>query len=495
MTSPGDERDGPDTDDGSGADDSPGAPDGLDDPDDDGRGSVVRDADALATSQARETALACLTAGIEAAHPERVVADAVSIDGETLSVGDATYDLSAFDRVFVLGGGKAGAGVARALEATLGDRIDDGVVVTPDPAETERVTVAVGDHPVPSERGVEGTRRLLDLAATADERTLVLAVLTGGGSALMAAPAEGVSLADLQTTTDALLDSGAAIGEMNAVRKHLSAIKGGRLARTAAPATVVGLAFSDVVGSDLSVIASGPTAPDDSTFADALDVLDRYGVDAPAAVRDRLERGATGDLEETPTAGDPAFDRVDNHVLADGFTALDAARAVAAERGYGTCILSSRVRGEAREAAKTHAAVVEEALATGNPLDPPAVVLSGGECTVTVRGGGTGGPNQEFALSAALELAGGAAATAATDAERVAVAAVDTDGKDGSTEVAGALVDPGTVGADPERVAAARDALASNDALPFLDGRSALVRTGPTGTNVNDLRVLVVEDE
>ncbi|AGB32999.1 Hydroxypyruvate reductase [Natrinema pellirubrum DSM 15624] len=441
---------------------------------------MIEDRDRLASSEAREAALACVEAGIEAGRPRTVVREAVSLAGETLRVADATYDLSAYDEVRVLGGGNAAAHVAAALEGVLGDRLDGGVVVTDDPVETDRVTVREGDHPTPSERGVAGTRALLEAANAASEDTLVLAAITGGGSALMAAPAGDVSLSDLQSTTDALLESGADIGEINAVRKHLSALKGGRLARRAAPATVAGVILSDVVGNDLSVIASGPVAPDASTFDDALAVLERYGIDAPDAVRERLERGAAGEVAETPGPDDPAFERVSNHIVADGMTVLEAARDAAIERGYEPLVLSSRVRGEAREAATTHVAIAEEIRATGTPLEPPAVVLSGGETTVTVRGDGSGGPNQEFATSAALSLA-----ERETD---VAVAAVDTDGIDGATDAAGALVDRATV-EDPD---AARAALADNDVYPYLESRNGLVCTGPTGTNLNDLRVLVV---
>ncbi|MFB6184505.1 MAG: MOFRL family protein, partial [Haloarculaceae archaeon] len=225
-------------------------------------------------------------------------------------------------------------------------------------------------------------------------------------------------------------------------------------------------------------IASGPTAPDTSTFADALDVLAAYDVDVPAAVRDRLERGRRGDLPETPGPDHEAFDRVTNHVLVENFDALAAARDVAATRGYEPLVLSSRVRGEAREAGLFHAAVAEECLATGNPVEPPAVLLSGGETTVTIRGDGIGGPNQEFALQAGLELRG----------REIVVAGVDTDGIDGATDVAGALLTGETV-AD---AAAARAALADNDVYPYLDERGAVVRTGPTGTNINDLRIVVV---
>jgi len=434
---------------------------------------------ALGSTAARETALACVGAGIDAARPDRVVADSVRLDGDRLRVADATYDLSGVDRIVAVGGGKAANGVADALETVLGDRLDAGAVVTPDPStgEDHRIERLRGHHPVPSRAGVEGTDRIHELVAEADDRTLVLAIVTGGGSALLPAPAEGITLADLQTTTDALLDAGAEIGALNAVRKHLSTLKGGGLAELAAPATVVGLVFSDVVGNDLSVIASGPTAPDESTYGDALDALDRYGVDPPEAVRRRLDAGAAGELPETPRADDPVFDRVTNHVLADGFTAIDAAREVAADRGYDPCILSSSVRGEAREAALTHVAVAEEVGATGNPLDAPAVILSGGEATVTVRGDGVGGPNAEFALAAAVELPDGAT-----------LACVDTDGKDGSSDFAGALVDADTVDDTHE----ARAALGNNDAYGYLGERGAVISTGATGTNVNDLRVLVV---
>lgn len=438
---------------------------------------MIRDRDELARSPAHECALDCIEAGIEAAHPRRVVAETVQRTESQLRIDDAVYDLAAYDRVVVLGGGKAAAQVAAELEGVLGDSLDGGVVVTDDPCDCERVTVVEGDHPVPSERGVEGASAVLEQAHDADESTLVIAAITGGGSALLPAPVESVGLEALQSVTDALLDSGATIDEINAVRKHCSRLKGGRLAAAAAPATVATLVFSDVVGDDLSVIASGPTVPDETTFADALAVLDRYDVDAPA-VRAHLQAGVDGDVAETPSAGDPAFDRVTTHILADAWTALEAARSAAQGHGYETLVLSSRLRGEAREAGLGQLAVAEEIVATGHPIDPPAVVLSGGECTVTVRGDGEGGPNQEFALAAALDLPQG-----------TVLASVDTDGRDGASDAAGALVDSETV---PD-VVAAREALDDNDAGGYLDGRGARLVTGRTGTNVNDLRVLVVD--
>ncbi len=445
------------------------------------------DEDRLARTPAHELALSCIRAGIEAATPRRAVDRTVSLDGSELVVrpGEHSpgrrYDLDAFDDIIVLGGGNAAAHLAGALEDVLGDRLTDGVVVTDDPVSTTRVDVEPGDHPVPSQRGVESTRSVLDTAARAGENDLVLAAFTGGGSALLPAPAGDLTLDDLQATTETLLASGATIDEINAVRKHCSAIKGGRLARLAAPATVVGVVISDVVGDDLATIASGPLAPDPTTYGDAIAVLDRYDVTVPETVREHLQRGDGGDVDETPTAADRAFERVDMHVIASATDALEAAREVAEDRGYDAMLLSTRVRGEASEAAKTHVAIAEECRATGNPISPPAVVLSGGETTVTLSDDhGSGGPNQEFALSAACELA----------ADDVVLASVDTDGIDGNTDAAGALVDAGTV--DP---AAGRDALDRNDAYPALDDAGALIRTGPSGTNVNDLRVIVIGEK
>lgn len=438
---------------------------------------MIHGREALGGSPARELALDCIEAGIEAADPERAIAESVSLDGDRLTVGGTNYDLTDYTEIVVLGGGNAGGRMASAIEGVLGDRLDRGIVVTDAPEKTERIEVLPGDHPVPSERGVESTRRMLDLADEAGEGTLALVLVSGGGSALMPAPAEGISLSDLQAVTEALLASGAEIGEINAVRKHCSAFKGGGLARRAAPTRVVSLIVSDVIGNDLSTIASGPTAPDATTFEEAREILSRYGIDPPEAIAERLERGAKGEVAETPDVEDPVFDRVDNHVIADSFSALEAVRDLANERGSEQLILSSSVRGEAREAAKTHVAIAEEVQRTGNPVEPPAVICSGGETTVTLRGDGTGGPNQEFALSAALELGSG-----------MALAAVDTDGIDGATDAAGAVVNSETV-SDPET---ARAALADNDAYPYLEGQEAIIETGATGTNVNDLRVLVI---
>lgn len=432
----------------------------------------------LERTAAHRLALNCIESAIDAAAPERATRAAVSVEGTRVTVDGYQCDLADYDDVIVVGGGKAALGVTAVLESVLGDRLTDGCIVTEGSGDLDTVRVAVGDHPVPSERNVAATDELLELLAAADAETLVLAVVTGGASALLAAPAGDLTLPDLRATTDALLASGAPITEVNAVRKHLSATKGGQLARAAAPATVVGLALSDVVGDDLSVVGSGPTVPDDTTYGDALAVLDRYEVTVPEAVRAHLEAGAQGHRSETPTATDPAFDRVRTVCLGTNGTALEGAAETAAEAGYDTLRLTSRLRGEARHVGPVLCSVAESIAADGEPVEPPAVVVAGGETTVTVDGSaGQGGPNQELALAAALDLTGSAV-----------LAAVDTDGEDGSSAAAGALVDAGTI-SDSAR---ASERLDAHDAGTELAAAGATIRTGPTGTNVNDVVVLVV---
>ncbi|WP_255197297.1 glycerate kinase type-2 family protein [Halorarius litoreus] len=438
----------------------------------------MADREALGRSPAHALALDCIDAGIDAASPERAVAAALTLDGDILHVADDAYDLTDYDRVLVLGAGKATAGLVGALHDLLGDRIDGGCVAVPDPVDLPVESVVAG-HPTPDSGSHEAATRILAIAQDADDRTLVLAPISGGGSALLAAPVDGLAFDALREVTDALVASGASIDEINAVRKHCSAIKGGRLAQALAPATVVGLLVSDVVGDDPAVVASGPLTPDPTTYADARDVLDRYDIDVPA-VRDHLNAGVRGEREETPNPGDESFETVTTHVIASGRTAVDAAETLARDRGYTPLVLSTRIRGEAREAARTQVAVAEEILDSGRPVEPPAVVLSGGETTVTVRGDGTGGPNLEFALAAALELP-----------DEAILASVDTDGRDGSTDAAGAIVDSETVATADDR-RAARAALSRNDALGYLRERSVDIEGGPTGTNVNDLRVLIV---
>lgn len=441
---------------------------------------MAADSDPIPMTPARETALACLEAGIEATLPTTVLPTAVSREGSTLVVGDNQYDLEEYERVVVVGGGKAAGELAVALEGVLGDWITEGVVVSTTTAETDTVAVVVGGHPIPDEDGVMGTEQILELVSEAGSETLVCCLITGGGSALLPAPAVGVSLEAVQWVTTDLLQSGATIEEVNCVRKHLSKLKGGQLARACAPATVVGLVISDVVGDNLDVIASGPLVADPTTFEEALEICEQYQLSLPAAVRAHLEAGVEGSVAETPGPDASFFERVSITILANGQRAIQAAASVATDRGYNTLVLSSQLEGEAREIGKTHAAIAHEIRATGNPLAPPAVVLSGGETTVTVTGEGRGGPNQEFAVSASLGLS-------VPDA---VIGAIDTDGIDGRSDAAGAIVDAET--ATPP--SGAKAALETNNVTPFLAANGGLVQTGPTGTNVNDLHVIVVPE-
>lgn len=439
---------------------------------------MIRNYDDLAVSDRHRVALDAIEQGIQATVPAAILDRKVSVSDGVLDVSGNRYDLDTYDEVVLLGGGNAAARIAAEFEARFGEILSGGAVVTDDLTAVDGLEVLSGSHPLPDKRGSENTCAVLDIARGADENTLVIALVAGGASALLAAPTADISIEDLRATTTALLESGAEIREINTVRRHLSDVKGGQLAQAAAPADVVGFLFSDVVGNDPSAIGSGPTVPDETSYADAVEVVERYDLDVPDAVSAHLEAGVGGARAETPDCDAPLFERVTNVVLVDGFDAIEAARNAVAKHGYAPLVLASRVRGEAREAGTFHTAIAEECRATGNPVRPPAVLISGGETTVTVRGDGVGGPNQEFALAASLELS----------AADVVVAAVDTDGIDGATDAAGAIVDADT--ATPDTVA--REALDRNDVAPVLAERDALVRTGPTGTNVSDLRVVVI---
>ena len=432
-------------------------------------------------------ALAVLQAALDAVDPVQAVRRVLRREGETLYVGAQRYDLRRFRHVWVVGAGKASAAMAQAAEQVLGERVSGGWVNVKYgyTAPTARVTVHEAGHPLPDAAGVEGARHIAEIVRGAAADDLVLCLISGGGSALMPLPVEGVTLDALQQLTDALLRSGAPIGALNAVRKHLSQLKGGQLARLAHPATVVALILSDVVGNPLDVIASGPTVPDPTTFADARAVLERYGLweGAPPAVRRHIARGLTGDVPETPKAGDPALARVQNVIVADNARAAEAAVQQAQARGFHVLLLSTYVEGEAREVAKVLAALGREVAAHGRPVAAPACLVLGGETTVTVRGQGTGGRNQELALAAALALEGAA---------RIAVASLATDGTDGPTDAAGGLVDGQTVARGRAQGLDAAAALAQNDAYPYLRGVADQLVTGPTNTNVNDLMCVFV---
>ena len=382
-------------------------------------------------------------------------------------------------RIFLLGAGKASGAMAAAAEEVAGDRVAGGFVVVKDGygGHLRRVEIAEAGHPVPDARGLAASARLLEVARSAGEGDLVLFLVSGGGSALTLAPAPPITLAEKQEVTRLLLDSGAAIGELNAVRKHLSAFKGGQLARAAAPAAVLTLALSDVIGDPLDVIASGPTAPDPTTFADALEVLARRGLSGrvPPSVARRLEAGRAGEIRETPKPGDPLFDRVTNVVVGNNALVTDAAAATARRLGYRTDLTTRELQGEARDVAR-------EFVARARRLPPPACLIAGGETTVTVRGSGKGGRCQEFALAAALEL---------EPTDRLTILAAGTDGTDGPTDATGAIVDAGSIARGSAAGADARRALADNDAYRFLRASDDLLVSGPTRTNLLDLYVVL----
>lgn len=427
---------------------------------------------------AREAAVAIWQAALAAADVRPLVHRALRIEGGALIAGDGRLPMPA-GRIVVVGCGKASAAMARAVEEILGDRIADGFVVVKDgyAAPTRRVRLAEAGHPVPDSRGEAAAAEILRLVREAGEEDLVLVLISGGGSALMPAPAPGVGLEEKRAVTRLLLDAGATIDELNAVRKHLSLIKGGQLARAAAPARVVSLVLSDVVGDRLDVVASGPTAADPTTFADALEVLARRGVRGrtPASVLRRLEAGRRGEVEETPKPGDPLFARVANVVIGNNRIVVDAAADRTRQLGFEPRVLTRTLQGEARDVAR-------DLVARARSLAPPACLVAGGETTVTVRGGGRGGRCQELALAAALALDPG---------EGIVVLAAGTDGTDGPTDAAGAVVDAGTVARGAAAGRDARQALDDNDAHGFLSASGDLVVTGPTKTNLLDLYLVL----
>src|SRR5918997_5448752 len=420
------------------------------------------------------------SAGLAAADPKEAVLRSVRLEGSSVLGGSESFEA---DRVFVLAAGKAAGAMAQAAEELLGERLAGGLVVTKygHEASSEKLETIFAAHPEPDESGVEAARRAEELAGSLEEGDLLLALISGGASALLADPAPDVGLQDMQRLTRVLLRSGADIGEINTVRKHISVLKGGGLVSLAAPAPTLAPLPSDVVGDDPSAIASGLTAPDPTTLEEARGVLKRYGIEPPDSVVEHLR-----DAEETPKPGDALFEGVVNVVCGSGRHAAEAAAEKARELGYEPLILSTVLTGDARGIGSVYAAVIREVLERGNPAPAPCAIVSGGEATVTVRGSGTGGPNQEFALTLAAELdgVGGWAALAA-----------DTDGNDGPTDATGGLVSGATAnairggGVDPE------EALANNDAYRALEAGGALLVTGPTGTNVNDLRVALVSGE
>jgi glycerate 2-kinase len=478
-------------------------------------------------SQARRIAAEVMAAALSAVDPAQAVQRHVQRDGDRLQVAGRTYDLAHHRRIYVVGAGKAGAPMAAALAGLLGDRLTAGIVnVKQGHTATERVwqmafgsggdeahnlssppispssprfgkrrgkgggerfdsihsaiTLVEAGHPVPDEAGRAGAEEIKALLTGLRPDDLVFCLLSGGGSALLPLPAGGITLADKQALTGALLRSGATINEINTVRKHCSQVKGGQLARWVQPASLVCLILSDVVGSPLDVIASGPTVPDTSTFADAWAVLKRYGLEqsAPPAIIAHLQRGLAGEIQETPKAGDPAFARTQNVLIGDNAQAAAAGVARARALGLRAEMVTTWLEGEAREVGRVAAALAKGLLRDEAPLARPACWVLGGETTVTLRGQGRGGRNQEMALAAALALAGW---------EGALVAALATDGNDGPTDAAGAIATGSTIARGRAAGLDALASLAANDSYRYFSALGDLIITGPTNTNVNDL--------
>jgi hydroxypyruvate reductase len=435
----------------------------------------------------RQLAARLMAAALDAVDPAEAVRRWLRREGDTLVVADRRYHLRDYDRVLLVGAGKAAAPMAAAVEQVVGGQLLAGAVnVKRGHLAPTRVTrVHEAGHPLPDRDGVEGTRRIAQLLADVTERDLVFAVISGGGSALLTLPYDPIRLEDLQRVTELLLRGGATINQLNVVRKHLDRVKGGGLARLAEPASMVALLLSDVVGNPLDVIASGPTVPDSSAFADAWDVIQRFQLAdrVPSAVAERLRAGLSGEVPDTPKPGDPALARVQNVVVASNELAALAARAEAERLGLHASLLSTYVEGEAREVGRVVGALAREERAAGRPLPLPACLILGGETTVTVRGHGRGGRNQELALGAASAIDG---------LDDVLVACLATDGTDGPTDAAGAAVDGTSLARAREMGLDPRRALDDNDAYPLLERLGDLLATGPTNTNVNDLTFVLV---
>jgi len=435
----------------------------------------------------RRDALAILRAALEAADAGNAVQRHFSLSKGYLRAGATRLALKEFDRVFLIGAGKAAVQMASAASRVLSGAVSGGLIVTKyghAARGLRRVSLIEAGHPIPDEHGLAGSQQVREILKELNARDLLVFVVSGGASALLTAPAEPVTLAEKQQTTDLLLRAGADIAELNAVRKHLSTLKGGRLAALAYPATVVSLLLSDVIGDPIDIIGSGPTAPDPTTFFDALAVLAKYELSdrVPQAVRERLRQGAAGNVPETPKPGDPLFQNVHNIVVGSNRLAIEAAAQKSRSLGYHTLMLSSSMQGETREVARVHAQILREVGSSGHPVRPPACILSGGETTVTVKGAGKGGRNQEFALAAAIEIA---------DLSDSLVLSAGTDGTDGPTDAAGAIATGETLSRAAALGLNAATHLKGNDSYPFFDTLGDLIRTGATGTNVMDIHLLL----
>lgn len=448
---------------------------------------LIKNGETLLNQKARALALKSLESALDKANPKQLIKSKLLLKNSMLKAANHTFDLKKIKNIYVIGGGKASGSMAEALEEILNKHIKKGLVNVPkgSPHKTNIIEFHDASHPVPDETGVEGTQRMLEMAEQAEENDLVICLISGGGSSLMPLPRSEISIVNKREITNALLKCGATINEINTVRKHISDFKGGWLAKKAYPATVLNLILSDVIGDPLDFIASGPTVPDSTTFSDAVNVLKKYGLwdKAPASIRKVLSDGEKGLISETPKKGDKIFKKVFNVVVGNNRFASFAALEYLKSEGLNTLLLTTTLEGEARHVGVMLTSIAREISVSGNPILKPAGIIAGGETTVTVKGKGLGGRNQEIALAAAQKL---------NNMDGAVVASISTDGIDGPTDAAGALADGKTLVKAAKMRLTPEKFLAKNDSYHFFSKLGDLIFTGPTGTNVNDISVIVV---
>ena len=454
-------------------------------------------------------------AAIDAVEPGAAVARYIHRTDDQLRIGDSIYSITDINRIFIVAAGKASIPMAKSLFKILGNDMYGGVVLTkPGSVSTsswaierinnyhksphafsptsasnialqadQAIQIIEAGHPIPDENGMEGARLITDLLQSTTPQDLVIILISGGASAMLVLPVEGITLADIQNLTGVLLACGANIYEINTIRKHIEQLKGGQLARIASPARIVGLILSDVVGDSLEVIGSGPTVADTTTYRDAFAILERYDIveQIPQSILHHLQRGICGEVPETPKQGDPIFSNVHNQVIGSNQQAADAALSQAKAEGFNSLILTTSLQGEARQAGAWLASIVRQLALHDQPIPRPACLIVGGETTVTVRGNGLGGRNQELALAAVIELVG---------IPNVVLVAFSTDGSDGPCDAAGAVVTGESLQQAQNRGMDPADYLARNDAYHFFEPLGDLLKSGPTLTNVNDLILL-----
>ncbi|NWG01807.1 MAG: glycerate kinase [Syntrophaceae bacterium] len=441
----------------------------------------------------REMAKAIFSTALSAVEPSKILRDRIQIEKDRLWIkqdenSEKIFDLKSFDHIFLVGTGKASTSMAKAIEEIFGEWLTEGLVTTKygHRLPLKKTEMIEAGHPIPDQNGFEGAKKIKNLLKQSGSKDLVLFLLSGGGSALLPFPADGIELKEKQDMTQLLLDCGADIKEINTIRKHISQIKGGWLAKWAYPSTVIGLILSDVVGDPLDVIGSGPTVPDPSTFEEAWEIIKKYDLvnKISPSIQKHLQLGKEGKKEETPKPKEVVFEKVFNSLIGSNILALCEAEKEAERLGFNTLILSSSIVGETREAALFHSAIAKEVVSSGNPIPKPACILSGGETTVTIKGHGLGGRNQEFVLAGAIEISG---------IETVVLLSGGTDGTDGPTDATGAVADHTTVeranvmGMNPKAY------LQDNNAYPFFKQLGDLLITGPTHTNVMDVRILLID--